>query len=67
MRADNSHHLVAAARRRSDTTRDKATRALDRLVRDGAHGSLTRRHRARNDLTPDDRTTERPTPGGEPG
>lgn len=34
MRADNSHHLVAAARRRSDTTRDKATRALDRLVRD---------------------------------
>lgn len=34
MRADNSHHLVAAARRRSGTTRDKATRALDRLVRD---------------------------------
>jgi hypothetical protein len=31
MRADNSHHLVAAARRRSQTTRDNAVRALRRL------------------------------------
>ncbi|MEV0754239.1 DUF6262 family protein [Streptosporangium sp. NPDC050280] len=31
MRADNSAHLVAAAKRRSRATRDKAVRALRRL------------------------------------
>ncbi|MFI6536626.1 DUF6262 family protein [Nonomuraea sp. NPDC050547] len=31
MRADNSHHLVAAAKQRSRSTREKATRALRRL------------------------------------
>ncbi|WP_425568700.1 DUF6262 family protein [Nonomuraea antimicrobica] len=31
MRADNSHHLVAAAKERSRSTREKATRALRRL------------------------------------
>ena len=39
--------------------------ALDRLVRDGARGGLTRRRRARNDLAPGDQTAERLTPGGE--
>ncbi|WP_043631277.1 DUF6262 family protein [Nonomuraea candida] len=31
MRADNSAHLIAAARKRSQATRDKAVRALRRL------------------------------------
>jgi Family of unknown function (DUF6262) len=35
MRADNSHHLVAAARRRSQATRGRAIQALRRLVATG--------------------------------
>jgi hypothetical protein len=35
MRADNSHHLVEAARRRSAATRERAIRALRRLAAAG--------------------------------
>jgi hypothetical protein len=39
MRADNSHHLRAAARRRAQATRDRAVRALRRL--DAAGRTIT--------------------------
>jgi small-conductance mechanosensitive channel len=37
MRADNSAHLIAAARRRSDAARRRAVTALHRLDADGQH------------------------------
>jgi len=36
MRADNSHHLIAAARERAQQTRTQALRALRRLDQTGA-------------------------------
>lgn len=39
MHADNSHHLIAAAQRRHETTRAKASQALRDLDREG--GSVT--------------------------
>lgn len=39
MHADNSHHLIAAAQRRHEATRDKATQALRDLDRQG--GTVT--------------------------
>ncbi|MGH3502753.1 MAG: DUF6262 family protein [Nocardioidaceae bacterium] len=36
MRADNSHHLIAAARERAEATRTRALRALRRLDETGA-------------------------------
>ncbi len=35
MRADNSKHLLAAARQRSEDTRGRACQAIDQLQRDG--------------------------------
>ncbi|MGP5128655.1 MULTISPECIES: DUF6262 family protein [Micrococcales] len=35
MRADNSHHLIASAQRRRESTRAKATQALRDLDREG--------------------------------
>lgn len=39
MHVDNSHHLIAAAQRRHESTRAKATQALRNLDREG--GSVT--------------------------
>lgn len=39
MHADNSHHLIAAARQRHETTRARATQALRDLDREG--GTVT--------------------------
>lgn len=39
MHADNSHHLIAAAQQRHETTRVKALQALRDLDRDG--GAVT--------------------------
>lgn len=39
MHADNSHHLIAAAQRRHETARAKATQALRDLDREG--GAVT--------------------------
>ncbi|HEY5845654.1 MAG TPA: DUF6262 family protein [Nakamurella sp.] len=35
-RADNSHHLTAAARARSQSTRQRSLAALEAMIRDGA-------------------------------
>lgn len=40
MRADNSHHLLAAAQQRAEQSRERAERALEEFHRDGLPASV---------------------------
>lgn len=58
MRADNSHLVIAAARRRSATTRKRAVAALRRMEKSGR--SITFDAVAREPRYPDPGSTTRP-------